>query len=41
MIAVTDPADFFEQLDEAEAITDDQTDSVHTSVERTRATLSG
>ncbi|MDB2248067.1 DUF7845 domain-containing protein [Halorubrum ezzemoulense] len=34
---MTDPEDSFGQLDEAEAVTDDQTDSVQTSVEQTEA----
>lgn len=37
VVAVTDPDDFFGQLDEAEAVTDDQTDSIETSVEQTEA----
>lgn len=37
VVAVTDPDDFFGQLDEAEVVTDDQTDSVETSVEQTEA----
>jgi len=37
VVAVTDPDDFFGQLDEVEAVTDDQTDSIETSVEQTEA----
>ena len=37
MVAVTDSDDLFAQLEEAEAVTDDQADSVETSVEQTEA----
>ncbi len=37
MVAVTNPEDFFGQLNEAEAVTDDQEDSIETSVEQTEA----
>jgi predicted transcriptional regulator len=37
VVAVTDPDDFFGQLDEAEAVTDDQADSIETMVEQTEA----
>lgn len=37
MVAVTDPEDLFGQLDEAEAVTEDQADSIETSVEQTEA----
>jgi hypothetical protein len=33
VVAVTDPDDAFGQLDEAEPVTDDRSDSVETSVE--------
>ncbi len=37
MVYVTDPDDLFDQLDTAEPVTDDQTDSVQSSVEQTEA----
>jgi hypothetical protein len=37
VVAVTGPDDFFGQLDDAEPVTDDQTDSIQSSVEQTEA----